>query len=372
MRKTFEINTKDDNGKFKTLTSRTIVPDPVPNPGTSHAYRTFKAEFQARFLSGRNTGSSVGSDQKFETALNHFSEYLDVAEHIHSGDSLDKGHVDRFVDRLADGTSILTGKKLADKTVKDILGNVRKILITIKKDYFLKGTYADMGLKVGHKDLERPIQFTDDYLIRRDAYQEALESHRTTWYAEAARIGRAFGMREAERIESRDTIKVVDGKLYATHLLGPHKEVSAKQLKARYGKTIMRRAEKLVEGKEYLIVEHAKGNRNRFVEIPDGRRREAVERLHGFIRSQDGHSNNRRCYPDKTTCQQAERNYTRTQERYGATRESQLHAHGDRHHEAQSKYAELKSSGMSEKDAKLAVIEMLGHSDPRKCNYYFR
>ena len=337
----FTIRTKDKNGNYKEITAKKVVPDGRMNPGTGHKYRTVKAEYQARYLSGRNGLMRRGSDQKFATAMNSFSKYCET-KGVHSMDNLDSRLVMDYVRALQNDGSFTRATKttLTDSYIADLVGGLRTMLLTTKQDWMLRGTYSDMGLNTSREAKEKPMTFVKGYTGLRDAYQRILEGLRTKWYAEAANVGRWFGLREAERIESRDLITKIKGQFYATHRLSPMKPITEKQLKERYGKTIMQRTKEIKEGKTYLIVEHAKGTRNRFCEVTPGMRQDAINRLHSYIRSQPGHVNNMRVYPDKTTTQQAERNYTRTQERNGGHKDSQMNSHADRHFEIQRMYAE--------------------------------
>ena len=279
-----------------------------------------------------------------------------------------------YVTHLIENGSVLRPSKatLTDTYIADLVGGLRTMLLTTSQDWMLKGTYADMGLATAHSDKERPLEFAAGYTVARNEYQEVLEDLRTKWYAEAANVGRYFGLREAERIESRDIITRIKGQLYSTHKLGRLKQITDRQMKARYGNTILQRTSMIKEGKSYLIVEHAKGTRGRFLEITAGARENAVNRLHAFIRSQPAHVNNMRVYPDKITTLKAERNYTRTQERNGGHRASQMNSHADRHFEAQRLWKELLNSGMSRAEASKILVQMLGHVDSRKKDSYIK
>jgi hypothetical protein len=352
--------------------AQAVVPDRTPRPGTSHQYRTLKGEFQARYLSRGGYNSSVGSARKLETAVNHWSAYMMKREGLASGDNMKKAHVDRFVQHLKSGKSLLSGKELTDKAIKDVLSGVRKILYCYGKEHMLKGTYESMGLRVSHRDLERPVKFTEDYPERRAVFQERLEGHRTTWMPVASQLGQAFGLRLAERLASRDLIEYKDGKLMATNKLGKYKEVTERQLQARYGRTIIDRLHVLRHspGVPHLIVEDAKGDRNRFQPVNTDVRLAAVERLHDHIRSRDDNKVHMKIHPDRQSTKSAHDAYEKTMERYGAGRETQLNAHGDRHWQAQQLYHGLRAEGLSHKAAARVVVEELGHDDPRKINYY--
>ena len=365
---TFKV--KGSNGRIHT--AKTIVPDTKPRVGSRHAFRTLASEFKGRFLSGSGHGIAVGSGQKLTTALNHFCAYMTRREGIETGDSIKKAHVERFVEHLKTQPSLLSGQQLTDKSIKDILSGSRKILICYGKGHMLNETYEAKGLAVGHKDLERPIVFHPGRQADRDALQAKYEMCRNKSYAVQSQLGQAFGLREAGRVESRDTIRFVDGQLYATRGASLYKPVTERQIASRYGKTAVDRLDKVYKGRgqEFLIAENEKGGRTRFLPIDNEARRAAVSRVQLFIRNSPDHQIHRKSYPDGTTTQQAERNYTRIQERYGATRANQLSSHCDRHWEAQRLYTACLNSGMSRKEAALEVVDQMGHSDQRKIDYY--
>lgn len=367
---TVVFTVKGSNGRVHK--SRTIVPDTKPRVGSGHSFRTIAAEFKGRYLSGSGHGIAVGSGRKLATALNHFNAYMMKREGLQSGDSIKKVHVERFLDHLKTQPSLLSGKLLEDKSIKDILSGSRKILICYGKGHMLNETYEAKGLAVGHKEMERPIDFLPGRQADRDTLQAKYELCRNKSYAVQSQLGQAFGLREAGRVESRDTIRFVDGQLYATRGASLYKPVTERQIAERYGKTAVGRLDKVYKGggKEFFIVENEKGGRTRFLPIDTVERRSAVSRVKLFIRNSPDHQIHRKSYPDGTNTQQAERNYTRIQERYGATRANQLSSHCDRHWEAQRLYKECLSSGMTKIEAAQEVVDQLGHSDPRKIDYY--
>ena len=374
MRKEFTIRTKDCNGRHKEIKAKIVVHNPAINPGTSHKWANCRAEYIAQHLSGQNTGMGIASNRQFNNSLKHFSKNMEIRQHITSWAVVKVHHVRKFEHDMKALPSLLSGKKLDDGTIKKILVDVRRMLATKNMEHMMKGTYADKGLAVAHSDRERPIDFKPGWEVRREAYQDKLDGHRNPVWGEMHRFGKAMLLRDAEKVESRDTIKVTgsgkDKRFFATNCLGPFKEVTRKRLQELYGKTCIKRAVKMQPGKEYLIAEHCKGNRTRFVEITDGARREAVSRLHGFINSRSGHNNNKKVYPDQQSTKNAENGYSTTMTRYGGNKDAQLHGHADRHWAAQQLYIELRTSGLSREEARAIISEILGHSDPRKADYY--
>ena len=350
---------------------KTVVPDITPVDKTKK-FRTISAEFKSRYLAGKGHGIARGSGKKLDTALRHFDKYMRSREGLPSGDRVKQGHVDRFIDFLQNQPSLLSGKQLADKSVKDILSGTRKILHCYGKGHLLCETYEAKGLAVGHKDLERPIQFTPDYIERRARFQEKLETCRNKSYAVQSQLGQAFGLREAGRVESRDVIVYRDGQLYATRGAGTLLPITPRTIAMRYGQSALERLGPVYRspGLEHLIVENEKGSRTRFLPIDSDARRTAVNRVQTYIRTNPDCHIHRKSYPDGNTTQQAERNYIRIQERYGATRDNQLSSHCDRHWEAQRLYQELLDSGMSPKEAAAEVVTQVGHNDCRKIRYY--
>jgi hypothetical protein len=370
---TAKFTIKGSNGR--THTSRTIVPDTTPRLGSSHAFRTIAAEFKGRYLSGSGHGFAIGSAKKLMTAINHFNIYMMKREGLQTGDSVKKAHVDRFIEHLQTQPSLLTGRKqLCDKSIKDILSGTRKILTCYGKGHMLNTTYEAKGLAVGHKEMERPIDFMPDRQAARADLQQKYEQCRNKSYAVQSQLGQAFGLREAGRVESRDTIKYVDGQLNATRGASAYRPVTERQIAGRYGKSAVARLDTVFKSgaKEFLIVENEKGGRTRFLPIDNDDRRAAIDRVQDYIRNTPGHSVYRKSYPDGTTTQQAERNYTRIQERYGANRDNQLSSHCDRHWEAQRLYQECLDKGLPRKAAEQEVVIQMGHNDQRKVRYYIR
>jgi len=292
---------------------------------------------------------------------------------LESGDNMKKAHVEAFKSYLINEKSLLTGIQLEDKTVKDILGGFRKVLICYGKEHMLDETYKSMGLAVSHGDLERPIDFGPNYIAERADYQQKLENCRNGSYAVQSQLGAAFGLREAERVESRDTIVFDDGQLLVTKGASVKQHaVTERYIAKYYGESAVKRLKTVYNnpGEQHLIAENAKGNRTRFIPVDNVTRQAAVERLQKFIQESPGHQVFRKSYLDGRTLKQAEENYAKIQERYGATRDNQLSSHCDRHFEAQRLYQECLDEGMTDKEAAREVVDQMGHADPRKVRYY--
>jgi hypothetical protein len=183
------------------------------------------------------------------------------------------------------------------------------------------------------------------------------------WIGAASQLGLAFGLREQERIRSRDVLRKEDGKYYATYRCSEPEAGTVRQLTARYGPTFRDRLERVEDGKQYLIVEGAKGGRNRPAEIYNDDRRDAVTRVQTYIHEhRTEHRQNMSIIPDRYSLKQGRKQYGKAQEDCGGTKDNLLHSHADRHWDAQKLYAE----GWD----RTAIVEDKGHSDPRKIGYY--
>ncbi len=277
-----KIKIQSRNGKAHS--AQTVLPAPKPGGSTGRRYRTPQAEFRAEYMSNSKHTMAVGTAKKFHEALNKAGDYMSRFEGLNSfaGKAMKMPHVERFVDYLQNRyVSEHTGKPLCDKSIKDILTQFRKVLTVVGKEHMLQD-YASYGLQVGRKDLERPIHFPVDWAERRAEFQSRMEA-KAEWIGASAQLGLAFGLREQERIQSRDMLAKEDGRYYATHNCGPREEVTVRQLTGRYGPTFRERLERVEEGKQYLIVEGAKGGRNRPAEIYNDDRRAAVTRVREYI-----------------------------------------------------------------------------------------
>lgn len=356
-----KIGIKGKNGKVHT--AQTVLPALKAGEHSGKRYRTPQAEFRAEYIDSKQHRISGGTRKKFHQALNKVGEYMRVREGLTSFSQIKKPHVDRLVDYLKSTFSDHTGRELTDKYIKDVLGQFRKVLTVLGKDYMMR-TYESYGLKVKREDLERPLSFPPDWEQQRTAFQERM-AQKAEWIGIAAKIGLAFGLREQERLLSRDILVKIDGNYFASHKCSELKQVTTRQLASRYGSTFCNRLAGAVEGQEYLIVEGAKGGRNRPVAIYSEGRREAVARVRQFIID---HRAERRQHmsliPTGLSLEQALRRYSAAQEHCGGTRETLLHSHADRHWDAQ----QLKEQGWSDRE----IVEDKGHADPRKINYYIR
>ncbi|AJE03657.1 integrase domain-containing protein [Geobacter pickeringii] len=348
----------------KVHSAQTVVPPPKPGGPSGKVYRTPQAEFRAEYMSSSKHTMAEGTAKKFHEALDRAGEYMRKYEGLKSfaGNGMKMPHVDRFVDFLQNRyVSEHTGRPLTDKSVKDILGQFRKVLVVVGKEHMLRD-YASYGLRVSRKDLERPIAFPEDWKVERAAFQSRMEE-KAEWIGAAAELGLAFGLREQERIRSQDVLTKVDGKYFATHKCGPLQPVTVRQLTERYGPTFRDRLELVQDGKEYLIVQGAKGGRNRAAEIFNGARRAAVDRVRNYILDHKAeHKQHMSIIPDRYTLKEGRDRYGDAQQKCGGTKENLLHSHADRHWDAQH----LKAQGWSNEE----IIEDKGHSDPRKIAYY--
>lgn len=354
-----KIRIKGINGKVHT--AQTVLPARKPGGHSGKKYRTPQAEFRAEYIDSKQHKIAGGTRKKFHQALNKVGEYMRTREGLSSFAQIKRPHVDRLVAHLKSTVSVHTGRPLSDKYIKDILGEFRKVLVILGKEYMMR-SYESYGLNVKREHLERPIKFPEGWEAQRAAFQEKMEQ-RAEWIGVASQLGLAFGLREQERLLSRDIIIKVDGKYQATYKCCQFKPVTVRQLTQRYGATFRDRLTRMEEGKQYLIVEGAKGGRNRPVLIYNESRREAIERVRKFIVDHKAeHRQHMSLIPLGLSLEQGLRRYTDAQEHCGGTRENLLHSHADRHYDAQK----LKAEGWSSTD----IVEDKGHSDPRKINYY--
>lgn len=359
-----KVRIRGKNGK--SISTKTVVPAQKPGGPSGRNYRTPQAEFRAEYMSNSKHTMAEGTAKKFHEALDKAGEYMQKYEGLKSfaGNAMKMPHVDRFVDFLKDRyVSEHTGRPLTDKSIKDILGQFRKVLVVVGKEHILRD-YASYDLKVSREDLERPIAFPANWRADRAAFQTRMEAQ-GEWIGAAAELGLAFGLREQERLRSTDVLTKVNGSYHATHKCGPLQQVTVRQLTERYGPTFRDRLTLVEEGKKYLIVQGTKGGRNRPAEIYNDARSAAVARVQSFIQANKAeHKIHKSMIPDKFTLKQGRTQYSKAQERCGGTKENLLHSHADRHWDAQH----LKAQGWSDKE----IIEDKGHSDPRKIAYYIR
>ncbi|MBT1077187.1 integrase domain-containing protein [Geobacter grbiciae] len=357
-----KVRIRGKNGKI--TTTKTVVPPPKPGGPSGKTYRTPRAEFRAEYMSGSKHTMAEGTAKKFHEALDKAGEYMRRYEGLKSfaGNGMKMPHVERFVDYLINRyVSEHTGRPLTDKSIKDILGQFRKVLLVVGKEHMLRD-YASYDLKVTREDLERPIAFPAEWSTERAAFQARMEE-KAEWIGAAAELGLAFGLREQERIRSQDMLTKVNGEYFATYKCGPLLSVTGRQLTERYGPTFRDRLELVQEGKEYLIVQGAKGGRNRPAEMYNDVRRAAVERVRNYIQTHKAeHRQHMSIIPDRFSLQEGRDRYGDAQEKCGGTKGNLLHSHADRHWDAQY----LKAQGWSDKE----IIEDKGHSDPRKIAYY--
>ncbi|QXE85572.1 integrase domain-containing protein [Geomonas nitrogeniifigens] len=357
-----KIKIKGKNGRIHS--AQTVLPAPKPGGPSGRKYRTPQAEFRGEYMSSSMHTMAEGTAKKFHEALNKAGEYMRRYEGLSSfaGKGMKAPHVERYVHYLMNRyVSEHTGRPLTDKSIKDLLGQFRKVLLVLGKGHMLRD-YEYYGLKVTREDLERPIKFPTRWEADRAAFQQRMDGQ-ATWIGVAAQLGLAFGLREQERIRSRDVLVKKDGKYFATWKCGDEKEVTVRQLAERYGPTFRDRLGLVEEETRYLIVQGAKGGRNRPCEIYNSARSEAVDRVQAYIRGNRAeHRQHMSLIPDRFTLEQGRAQYSKAQERCGGTKETLCHSHADRHWDAQL----LQSEGWDDQ----AIVEDKGHSDPRKIHYY--
>jgi hypothetical protein len=196
-----------------------------------------------------------------------------------------------------------TGLRLAPATVYEIIGTA------IWMHSRMRGatgehmpTRPEMGVFKSRKDQHNPIDFNKypNYSGNRDTISNYLHTNSERWVAVAHDLGRAFGLRLAERIGTRgDTItKTLDGKLMLNSVMGKSREVQPKDLARIYGDASYATSAKFVEhGKEYLIIEWGKGSLGRYSEIYTDGRREALVAFRSEVKIQNTKSG--RIIPDR-------------------------------------------------------------------------
>lgn len=389
---------------------------------SGNSYRTMREQFWGEHMSGRHHGIQAESLKKFHVHSNMFWDYMENNCHLNSYHHIDEQHIQRFVDYLKDRyisqkATTITGRNattvlgqikaaladgiksikgifgsrsdkqrlnsekqvtigskvylpLNDKSKADVMSSVRKIAKMIGKEGIVEPKNAAYGLHRQRKlNEEKPITFTADWLERRTAFQAKLEAVDKAadrqFLGPAGQLRLAYGLREKESIMSKSTLRVetdlVGAKHYLVSIAGaPWKEYTVTQLcsKHMYKASFAERLKYAEPGKEYLVVEGAKGGRRRLQEIYNDIRRTAIERVQELCR-QTGHGS---IIPKSMNLKQAQEYMTNVLVRSGGTMENLLHGNADRHWDTRV----LKAAGFTKSQA----IEERGHSDQRKLAYY--
>jgi site-specific recombinase XerD len=263
-----------------------------------------KLQHEAKQLVGKNYGKASLTTEKLVQNIERIAEFMET-QGLQSIRHLKTKHVERFFSSISN---------LSPSTRANYATAMRQIASAIGKKNIMPRANAEIG-----------IDRSDRYSPKHGNIEKMLEIRNTLyengeWRALAFDVQRQFGLRIKESLLSNKTQKI--------------------------------------DGKEFLVVEGAKGGRPRNLEIRTPEQAAVVERVQEYIR-QSGSSS---LIPKEKTLSQGYKSLVNAISRAGGTKENQANSHLWRHEKAR----EMSDSGSSDKD----IAEHLGHGRESVVRHY--
>lgn len=286
--------------------------------------------------------------------------------------SMSEKHIKQYSDMMRDGDvlSQKTGEFLVPSTVYDRVLRACWMYNTMNPGQKLEPKH--IGVQKLRIDVHKPVDFDKHpgYEKLRDTVHQFIRNHATyDWTAPGDRLGREFGLREDERVGTRGhTITRIDGQLYIDKGQGQgYQKVCTKQIKAWYSNSsYVQYVKHVKEGKEYLIVEWAKGSLGRYNEVEKQSQWDAIKEMREACSANNSKAG--RIIPEGLTKAQAEKavanSWQAAKKELGLTGKSNYAytINGDRGHYVQ----DCCDRGLSDKE----IIIRMGHFDTDKLDFY--
>lgn len=267
-----------------------------------------KLEHEARKLVGKNYGKGSGTKSKLLGNIKRIADFM-ADQGLQSIQHLKTKHVERFFE------SLLT-KERTPSTLSGYATAMRTIAGAIGKPNIVPRSNTELGFDRSCHDRYRPKQGALEKMleVRSKLYAKA------EWQGLAYDMAREFSLREKESLLSN-------------------------QIAVR-------------AGREYLIVEGAKGGRPRDVPIERDEQRALLDRVKEHIRDTGGKS----LIPPSLSLPQALKKQSNDMYRAGGTKENQANGHLWRHVGAQA----MSREGKSDQD----ISNVLGHGREGAAKHY--
>ncbi len=265
-----------------------------------------KLGHEAKKMVGKNYGKGSGTTEKLLGNIERIAEFMGT-QGLQSLRHMKTKHVTRFFDHLkAEGLSASTKANYATA--------MRTIAHAIGKDNIVPRNNADLG--INRIDRYQPKQAD---ISKMEKVREALYS-KSEWQGLAADMQMAFGLRVKESLLSHSTV--------------------------------------IRDGKEFLVVEGAKGGRPRDLEVKTEAQREILQRVNDHIAATGGKS----LISQHLNLKQALKKQANDYHRAGGTKVNGANSHLARHHMAQK----MGQEGISDKE----IAEHLGHGREGVTKHY--
>lgn len=361
-------------GKKKSKSGFEKVPV-MPQKGPKASIRRFASldyEFKNRVIGKAHNIPS----QTRKKAFNDVKQICKAMEknpfNLNSIRSMNKNHIKQYSDMMRNGDvlSQKTGELLVPSTVYDRVLRACWMYNCMNPGQKLEPQH--IGVQKLRIDVHKPVDFDKHpgYEKLRDTVHHFIKNHATYgWTAPGDRLGREFGLREDERVGTRGhTITRTDGQIYVDKGQGQgYQKVSTKQIKAWYSNSsYVQYVKHVKEGKQYLIVEWAKGSLGRYNEVEKQSQWDAIKGMRDACSANNSTSG--RIIPEGMTKVQAEKAVANSWQ--AAKRELGLTGkgnyaytiNGDRGHYVQ----DCCDRGLPDKQ----IIIRMGHFDTTKLDFY--
>lgn len=347
----------------------------LPQKGPKASHRKFASleyEFKHKVIGKAHNIPQQTRKKAFNDVKQICSAMEKHPFNLNSIRSMSDSHIKQYYDMMRNGDvlSQKTSEFLVPSTVYDRVLRACWMYNSMNPGQKLEPKH--IGVKKLRIDVHKPIDFDKhpDYKQQRGAVHEFIKAHATYgWLAPGDRLGRAFGLREDERVGTRGhTITRIEGQLYIDKGQGKgYEKVSSKQIKAWYSNSsYVQYVKHVKEGREYLIPEWAKGSLGRYVEVENQEQRDAIKEVRETCVANNSKSG--RIIPEGMSKKQAEDSvknaWQAAKKELGLTgKENYAYTtNGDRGQYVQN----CCDRGLSDKE----IIIRMGHFDTDKLDFY--
>lgn len=273
---------------------------------TNMSRHAHKLEQEARQLIGKNWSKGKLTREKLLSEVRTIAHYC-ARSGLQSITHMGSKHVTGFFDELK-------SKNLSASTLANYATAMRTVAAAIGKKNIVQRTNAELGIVRS----DRYAPKTGDTTKMMEIRNEIARKHE--WMGLALDMQRAFGLRQKESLLSNQV--------------------------------------KVVNGRQMLIVNGAKGGRERLLPIDTAQKVEALAAVNAYIKDTGGNS----IIPPDKTLLQGYNSLKNAYHRAGGCKESSTNQHLSRHNYGQSERAE----GKSDKE----IAEHLGHSREDVVRHY--
>jgi len=272
--------------------------------------------YETKQVLARMRGQGAGTKREHLERAERIGAFMH-SQGLNGIDNMKLKHVERFMESLAD-------RGLSESTRANYASTLRMIADRIGKgDMIAKSNEKAFGFARTATDRYQPVVRSADERLAAEKFTQRIENHGRTdtrWVALGYRMSQEFGLRRKEAVKSTQVVER--------------------------------------DGRQYLVVEGAKGGRPRQVEITTDVQKHLLTEVRQHLKETGGKS----LMPPDLTQKQALQQYSNVVSRAGGTKDVKLHTHANRHQNLQDQAA----AGATAKE----IADRSGHGREEVAGHY--